>query len=121
MQAGRAHLFTGFDQQLQVEAEPSAPCIEHGLERGKVDAVLAFVIGGAASVPAIARNGDLPRRQPIAPLRVVAPYNVAMPVGQACRQGGPLVAMSDQEWSSTLRGIVDQPGSKAEFGQRRRH
>jgi len=117
MQTGRAHLLAGFIQQLQVEAEPPAACVEHSLQRGQVDAVLTFVISGAASIPVIAGNGDLPRRQTIAPLRVVTPHDVSVPIGQDRRHVIAFLTMSNQERPRARHGIVDQPERKTEFSK----
>ena len=69
--ARRAGLLAGLEQDLDVEAQPSAR-FEHALERREVDRVLALVVRGAAAVPAVAFARERPRRQALAPLRVVA-------------------------------------------------
>src|SRR5581483_4907956 len=60
LQAGRAHLLAGLDQHLQVEAELAARA-QHRFERGKIDRVLALVVGRATTVDAIAFLPQRPR------------------------------------------------------------
>src|SRR4029453_5514555 len=52
-QVGRADLLAGLDDELDVEAELAAPGLAHGPQGREVDAVLAFVVGGAATIDAL--------------------------------------------------------------------
>src|SRR5712692_4993603 len=55
-QSGRTDFLAHLDQDLDVEAEPSA-LGEHRRERRDIDAVLSLVVRAAAAVPAIALDG----------------------------------------------------------------
>ena len=81
-----------------VELKPSAPrSSQHAGERRDVDGVLALVVGGAAAIHSLAFDHDLPRRQALPPLVLLAADHVAMAVGQHGRLGGILDPAGDQE------------------------
>ncbi|MNP36950.1 hypothetical protein D3C76_1303730 [compost metagenome] len=61
IQARRAFFFAHFQQQFDVETQLAVASLERLFQRGQVDQVLAFVVRGAAAVPAIAFDRDLPR------------------------------------------------------------
>src|SRR3981189_228574 len=52
-QIRRSDLLAGFDDEFGVEAEPAAAGFANGAKRRQIDAVLPFVVGGAAAVDAI--------------------------------------------------------------------
>ena len=80
-QARRAGLLAGLDQDRRVEAERAA-LLEHAGQRRDVDGVLALVVGRAAAIHLLAFDHDLPRRQALPPLVLLAADHVAMTVGQ---------------------------------------
>src|SRR5918994_239423 len=53
-QVGRADLLAGLDDEFGVEAELAAAGLTHGTQGREIDAVLALVVGGAATVDALA-------------------------------------------------------------------
>ena len=59
--------------------------------------MLTLIIGGAASVPALAILGDAPWRHLIVPLRVVAGNNITMAIGHNCWQVIALHALRNQK------------------------
>ena len=95
-QARRAGLLAGLDQDGRVEAEVAA-LLQHAGKGCDVDGVLALVVGGAAAVHAVALDHDLPRRQALPPLLLLAADHVAMAVGQHGGLGGVLDPPRDQE------------------------
>ena len=63
LQARRTEFLAGLQHELRIEAELAA-LGDHGLQRRHVDRVLAFVVGGAASVIAVAFLLEHPRPMP---------------------------------------------------------
>src|SRR6185312_14500075 len=59
-QVGRADLLAGLDDELDVEAELAAARFAHRAQGREIDAVLAFVVGGAAAVGSLALGRDFP-------------------------------------------------------------
>ena len=108
-QARRAGLLAGLDQDGRVEAERAA-LLEHAGERCDVDGVLALVVGRAAAVHPVAFDHDLPRRQALPPLLLLAADHVAVAVGQHGGLGGILDAAGDQE-RAVLGARVGQDGA----------
>ncbi|MGF6549274.1 hypothetical protein QFZ96_004345 [Paraburkholderia youngii] len=96
--------------------KPSLPSRagERARERGEVDRVLAFVVGGAATEPALAFDGHRPRRQRRAPLAVVAAHDVAVAVDQHGRQMIAFVTVRDQERTETVDRVIDDARAEAE-------
>src|SRR5262245_11853928 len=107
MQAGRADLFARLDQQLDVEAEPTAARSSDALEGGEHDTVLAFVVGGAAAIPAIAFDGERPRSEWLAPLLLIASNNVAMSVDENGRKLGAFVPRRNEHGPMRRDRVVD--------------
>ena len=93
---GRAGLLAGLDQDRGVEAQRAA-LLEHTGQRRDVDGVLALVVGRAAAIHLVAFDHDLPRRQPVPPLVLLAADHVAMAVGQHRRLAVVLDPAGDQE------------------------
>src|SRR3954465_5762675 len=77
--------FGGLDDELGIEAEPAATGFAHRAERGQIDAVLSFVVGGTTAVPPIARRCRPPGIDPVAPLAGHALDHVTVPVHQNSR------------------------------------
>ncbi len=119
-QARGAGFLTHLDQQLHVEADAPVAGRDHLLQGGEVEDVLALVVGGAAPVPAVALDHDLPGAQPLAPLLGIAPHRVAVAVDQHGRQVGALVPLGDQERAvHPVRVREDFWGREAEPGHQR--
>ena len=116
-QAGGAAFLARLDEQLGVEAEPSASRRHHRGEGCDVDAVLAFVVGRAASIPAIALDDERPGAEPLAPGALLAAHDVAMAVDQDGRQIGAFLALGDQERAEAGDGIVQDRARKAQLRQ----
>jgi len=107
-QARRPRLLARLEEDAHVEAEPAAR-FQNACERRQVHAVLALVVGGAAAVPAIAVDGEAPRREAVPPLRVVPQHDVAVTVGEDRRQRVVLVPLGDQERSAGSRMAREAP------------
>ncbi len=106
LEAGRADFFAGFHEEGRVEPELAA-LLDDGAQRRDVDRVLRLVVGGAAAVVALALLGHRPGIEPGAPLRLEAPDDVAVAIGQHGRQGGALDAFADQERAARRLGVVE--------------
>jgi hypothetical protein len=110
-QTGGAALLAGLEQQFEVETEGAGAFGENGLERGEVEGVLAFVVGGASAVPAVAFGGEGPGRKALAPLIVQAADGVAVAVGENRGAVRALEALGEQDWAEAGDGIgVDLDG-----------
>ncbi len=108
MQARGAHLLAGLQEQLGVKAHPGAvgllriepllACtgLQHQLESRQIDRVLAFVVGCAPAIPAIALSRETPGIQTCRPAGVLPADHVAMPVAQHRGVIGRLDALGDQ-------------------------
>ena len=119
-QAGGANFLAHLDQELDVEAKLAALC-QNGRECRDVDAVLAFVVGGAAAVNAIALDAERPRREPRPPQIVEAAHRVAVAVdqhGQVARIFDPLG--HQERWAFAAR-IIEGAAGETERGERRHH
>ena len=119
-QPGRAGLLAGLDQDGRVEAEVAA-LLQHAGKGCDVDRVLALVVGGAAAVHAVALDHDLPRRQALPPLLLLAADHVAMAVGQHGRLGGVLDPPRDQERAVFAARVGQHGAVVAELFQRFGH
>ena len=86
VQVGRADLLAHLDQEFGIEAELAAARLAHRAQRGKIDAVLALVVGGAAAIDAVADRGRRPGIETAAPFAFHAVDDVAMAVDQHGRQ-----------------------------------
>jgi hypothetical protein len=106
--ARRADLLADFHQQLDVEPK-LAPLPEDLRERGKIDRVLALVVGGAAPVPAIAFDADLPWRKPVAPLRIVAVDDVAVTIGENRRTIVAFMPLREKKRRAARRIVEESP------------
>src|SRR6266478_8500165 len=53
-QVRRPDLLAGLDDEFGIEAEPATAGLAHGPKRRQIDAVLPFIVGGAATVNTIA-------------------------------------------------------------------
>ena len=89
-QALGARLLARLDDELGVEAEAAAALGAHRIECCHVERVLALVVGGAASVEAVAVARDDPRAFAFGPLVLLAADDVAVAVAQDGRQAGRL-------------------------------
>src|SRR5262245_16203287 len=105
LQSGRSDLFAGLHEELHVEAEAPARA-QHGLERGKVDAVLPLVVGSAAAVDALALARELPGLEARAPLALLSAYHVAVRVAEHGRQPLVLDALGDEERAVLAGGVA---------------
>src|SRR6266851_6145362 len=70
-QARRARLLAGLDQDRRIEAERAA-LLQHAGKGCDIDRMLALVVGRAAAIKPIALDHDLPRRQALPPLLLLA-------------------------------------------------
>jgi hypothetical protein len=95
-QPRRARLLAHFDEVFGVEAEPAAG-LEHRLQGGDVDGVLALVVDNAASVPAVAALGEDPGREPLVPFVVEAADHVAVAVAEHGRKCRVLMPLGEEE------------------------
>ena len=102
-QPRRAGFLAHFKQQLEVEPQAPVAGLEHLLQGGEVDAVLALVIGGAAAVPALAFQGQIPRVEAFAPLLGIAWHHIAMAVAEHGAQRRVFQARGNQERPTGLR------------------
>ena len=112
-QSRRADLLAGFDQHLEVEAEPAARR-EHRLDRGEVDRVLPLVVGGAAAVETVAFARQLPGVESGAPLRFLAADDIAMAVGEYRDLRGIFHPLGEQERSALGQRVLEQPAAEPE-------
>ncbi len=117
-QARRADFLRHLDQHFAVEAERAA-FLQHGRKRGDVDAVLTFVVGGAAAIDALALDDDPPRLEPCPPQRVLTGDGVAMAVDQHGDECRILDALGDQRRRPVR--IVEDAAGETERRQRRHH
>src|SRR4051812_50220208 len=62
----RPDLLAGFNDELGIEAEPATARLANGAKRRQIDAVLSFVVGGAAAIDTVV-GGCCPPRGPIIP------------------------------------------------------
>src|SRR5258705_10191231 len=85
-QVRRPDLLARFNNEFGIEAEPATAGLAHGPKRRQVDAVLPFIVGGAAAVNTIVARRGPPRIQIIAPFSRHAFDNVAVPVHQNRRR-----------------------------------
>ncbi len=115
-QARRADFLRHLDQYLAVEAERAA-FLQHGGKGGNVDAVLAFVVGGAAAIDALAFDDDPPRLKARPPQLVLAGDGVAMAIDQHGDESRILDALGDQRRRPAR--IVEDAADKSERGERR--
>ncbi len=115
-QARRARLLAGLDQDRRVEAE-RAPLLQHAGKGCDIDRMLALVVGRAAAIEPIALDHDLPRRQALPPLLLLAADHVAVAVGQdggraifATRVGqhGAVVAQLFERFGHLARDVLLQ-------------
>ena len=110
-QSDRAALLAGFQHQFQVEPELAAALRQHRFQRGQVQRVLALVVGGAATVPAIALLGQRPGIEAVAPLVVQPADRVAVAVGQHGRPRRIFHPFGDQNGAEAGRRIgMDRDG-----------
>ncbi len=114
VQSRGADFLTGFEEQRDVESEPATAGREHARERTEIDRMLALVVGRAASVPAVALDGDRPGIARLAPLCVVAADNIAVAVHENGRQVGGFAASRQQKRSAPSRRIVDHAAREAQ-------
>ena len=118
--AQRTDLLAHLDEDLGVEAE-AAPRVQHRLQGGDVDGVLALVVGGAAAVPAIAPFGQAPRRQAFEPLVVLAAGDVAVAVGEYRGKAVRFVAFGKEEGACRRHRVLQDAAAETEFLQTRLH
>ncbi len=118
-QARGAGLLAHLDQPLGVEAELAA-LGENGIESCEIDAVLAFVVGGAAAPVAPGGLVELPRVAPLLPASFEAADDVAMAVAEHGRVQRVLDALGEQERPFRL-GMGEDAAGKAERIERRLH
>ena len=78
----RPDLLAGFNDELGIEAEPATACLANGAKRRQIDAVLSFVVGGAAAVDTIVDGCRPPRVQIVPPLSRHAIDDIAVAVHQ---------------------------------------
>ena len=115
-QAHRADLLGHLEQDFAIEAERAA-FREHRRQRADIDAVLALVVGGAASVDALALDHDLPRRQSRPPEIVETANGVAVAVDQRGDEVRIFHALGHQD--RRPERIVEHAAGEAEPRQRR--
>ena len=117
-QIGRADLLAGLDDELGVEAELAAAGLAHGAQCREVDAVLAFIVGRAAAIDAVAFGRGLPRIEIVAPFAFHAVDDIAMAIGKHGRQRGILAIVGQQIWPLAGRRF-DQARGEIELGKGR--
>ncbi|CAH0325967.1 hypothetical protein SRABI106_04552 [Rahnella aquatilis] len=116
-QPRRADFFTHFEQQFAVKAETATTCFEDLFQRRNINAVLAFVVGAAASVPAVTFFFQRPWRQITAPVVIVAEHHVAVAIAQYGGQFAVFNARSNQE--RTVGGMRIFHAEQAETHRRK--
>ena len=117
-QIRRADFLAGLDDEFDVEAELAAPRLLHRAQRRHVDAVLAFVVGRAAAVDAVAHLRRTPGIEVVPPLARHAVDDIAMAIDQDGRRRGVL-AVFGQKIGAFAGGQLDQPGREIHFGEGR--
>ncbi len=113
-QIGRADLFAGLDDEFGVEAELAAARLADRRERRQIDAVLAFIIGGAAAIDALALCRGPPWIEIVAPLACHAVDDIAMAIGEHGRQRRILMVIGKQIGAFAGRQF-NQPRRKIEL------
>ena len=75
------------------------------VEGGDIDQVLALVVGGAATVKALALFDDCERVQTRAPLIGLGPDHIAMAIAQHGGQVVALMPLGNQKWAGIGNGV----------------
>jgi hypothetical protein len=119
-QARGADLLTGLDQQLHIEVELAAR-LQHRRQRADIDRVLALVVGGAATIEALALRLYLPGREALAPLRLLAADDVTMAVAEDGDELGVLDALGQQERAASRDRVGQDAAGEAQALERGRH
>jgi len=120
-QSRRAGFLAGLDEDLQVEAEPAAPGMQHVLQRGQVNGALALVIRRSPAIPAVLLDRHLPWVKPGAPAVRLGEHHIGVTVGQHGRQARVLVPVRDQQRPAASAGVVQHLGGRAQPERRRDH
>ena len=131
VQPGRADLLAGLDQPLEVDAEAGTrgivrgeallarPPLQHQPQRGEIDRMLALVVGGAATVPAVALGLQRPRIAPVPPVPSLATDHVPVPVAQHRRARCVLDAAREQHRPARGGRVRNRLALEAQGVQRR--
>ena len=110
-QAARAGLFAHLDQVLGVKAQ-AAPGFNHSAQGFHVDAVLALVVGNAASVPATVLFGEIPGAGAFFPFLVKPANDIAVAVAKNRGQMAALNALGEEKGRQCFR-VCHQFAGKA--------
>src|SRR5258708_38841505 len=102
-QIRRPDLLTRFNDEFGIETEPAAARFTNGAKGRQIDAVLSFIVGGAAAVDAIANRCRPPRLQIIPPFSRHARYAILIPVPQKRSAPRIFVILRDALWTLALR------------------
>ena len=113
-QAGRACLFAHLHEQRHVVAQTAAPGLDGVGQCGQAHGVLAFVVGRASAIPALAFYGQLPGREALAPLRVLPVDHVAVAVGEHGGQRRVFHTACHQKGAALRRGVVEHLACKTQ-------
>ena len=106
-QSGGTHLLAGLDQHLEIEAQLAA-CLDRRRGGGKIDGVLALVVGGATAVETLAVARQLPGIESLLPALVLAPDDVAVTVREDRDEGRVLDALSEEKRPASGKRIWKQ-------------
>ena len=81
-QIRRPDLLAHLHDEFCVEAEPATPGLMHGTQGRQIDAVLPFIVGGAAPVNPIVNLRCSPWIETAPPLTLHSIHDIAVPVHQ---------------------------------------
>ena len=119
VETGRAHFLAHFENHFQVAAQ-LAPCrLDGGGQRAQVDAVLALVVGGTATVPAIAIRAQLPGRTVLLPAAFLAVDHIAVAIHEHRHRVIRFDAACQQQRRCAFHRIGNLLRLEAQCGQRR--